>query len=151
MAYVNTSVGFLANRAAWKYRSLLNRIIGQCAYEITVEHWIVLYHLFQNDCVSQIELARATYKDRANVTRLVQKLKTLRLIARKRSQADQRCFVVSLTEEGRELVLKLRPQLKAVTEAVNTHFGADRIAHLGRELEALYDFVDCFELSSVDD
>lgn len=149
MAYVNTSVGFLANRAAWKYRSLLNQIIGQCAYDITVEHWIVLYYLFQNDCVSQIELARATYKDRSNVTRLIQKLKKLNLISRKRSKVDQRCFVVSLTETGRELVVLLRPQLKAVTEAVNAHFGEERISDLSRELEALYDFTDGFEVSSV--
>jgi len=149
MAQVNASVGFLANRAAWKYRSLLNQIIQQCAYDITVEHWIALYYLYQHDQVSQIDLARATYKDRANVTRLIQKLDALHLIKRERSVSDQRSFVVSLTNDGKKLVAQLQPQLKAVTEAVNTHFGAERILRLQKDLQELYDFADQFSVGDV--
>lgn len=144
MAQVNASVGFLANRAAWKYRSLLNRIIAQCDYDITVEHWIALYYLYRNHQVSQIELARATYKDRANVTRVIQKLMHRDLVRRSRSVEDQRSFVVSLTENGRKLVSQLQPKLKNVTDAVNLHFGEDRIQNLRNELQALYDFADQF-------
>lgn len=142
MACVKETVGFLANRAAWKYRFMLNQVIAPCGYDITVEHWIVLYALYQNDQISQIELARATYKDRANVTRLIQKLEVCHLVKRIRAPGDQRSFVVSLTKEGQALVKKLRPKLKAVTDAVNVHFGEKRVARLQKDLLELCDFVD---------
>ncbi|MDP6040672.1 MAG: MarR family transcriptional regulator [Candidatus Latescibacteria bacterium] len=83
---------------------MLTRVIRQGGYEITPEHWIILASLRSKGSVSQIELAKATYKDKANVTRLLKKLLEMNLAKRVRNSDDRRHFKVSLTPDGRALL-----------------------------------------------
>jgi len=139
---LGNTFAFIASRTVWKYRSMLTGVIRQDGYDITPEHWIVLICLFNRQSASQIDLARATYKDKANVTRLLRRLLDEKLIKRERSSKDRRFFEVSLTKEGRALVKALRPKLRKAVETVNRHFGEDRMEFLKQELPSLTDSVD---------
>ena len=112
MDRIRSTVGFMANKVAWKYRQVLTQVIRQGGYDITTEHWIILASLRSQGQVSQIELARATYKDKANVTRLLKRLLELNLVEHTRCTEDRHHFKVSLTEEGLALLKIVTPKLK---------------------------------------
>ena len=134
-------------------RHMLTRVIRQGGYEITPEHWIILASLRSKGPVSQIELAKATYKDKANVTRLLKKLLEMNLAKRVRNSDDRRHFKVSLTPDGRALLKLVTPKLKVATEAIDKHLGEETVAYLKQELGALSDHLDVviqeWELESV--
>jgi len=142
MNAIRPTIGFIANAVAWKYRQMLTRVIRQCGYDITPEHWILLAALRTKDSMSQIELARSTYKDKANVTRLLKRLLKSNLVRRERSTEDRRHFKVSLTTEGRKLLRRLTPKLRAATQAVDDHLGEDKVELLKRELTSLSNHLD---------
>ncbi|MDP6037452.1 MAG: MarR family transcriptional regulator [Candidatus Latescibacteria bacterium] len=142
MDRVKSTVGFIANKVAWKYRHVLTRVIRQGGYDITPEHWIILASLRSQGSVSQIDLARATYKDKANITRLLKKLLSMNLVKRARCSDDRRHFKVSLTPEGRVLLKLVTPKLKIATDAIDRHMGEETVAYLKQELGALSDHLD---------
>ena len=71
--------------------------------EITIEQWSILYHLWQEDCLSQQELCRRTYRDKPSMTRLIDNLEKQKLVRRNASKEDRRKNLVCLTQAAKEL------------------------------------------------
>ncbi len=70
---------------------------------ITPDQFRVLTHLWQHDGCSQQELAIATYRDRANVTRIIDILEREGIVERRDHESDRRVFKIYLTRKGRAL------------------------------------------------
>lgn len=94
-----------------KTSSLLKNELGRRLkpFGITVEQWRVLKRLWQEDGLSQKELADQILKDQPNTARILDKLQCKGIIKRVASPADRRCFMIFLTEEGRGLRERLLP------------------------------------------
>jgi DNA-binding MarR family transcriptional regulator len=63
----------------------------------------VLNRLWEQDGLSQAELAERTFKDPPNTARILERLERKGLIARAPDPADRRVQLVRLTEAGRGL------------------------------------------------
>ncbi len=68
----------------------LQKNFRNAGLEITIEQWSVLYHLWKEDGLSQLELGNRTYRDKASTTRLIDNLEKQELVTRVASKDDRR-------------------------------------------------------------
>ena len=101
------TIGYTINRTAIRMRNELWKKFKEKGFDITIDHWIVLNRLWDEDGWTQSELAMMTYKDKANITRILDAMAKRDLIERKPDLNDRRVFRVHLTEKGKKL--KSRP------------------------------------------
>lgn len=78
----------------------LQKNFRDAGLEITIEQWSVLYHLWENDGLSQQDLCNLTYRDKPSVTRLIDNLEKQKLVKRVSSKEDRRKNIVTLTENA---------------------------------------------------
>ncbi|MDX1958279.1 MAG: MarR family transcriptional regulator [Leptospiraceae bacterium] len=75
--------------------------------DVSIEQWFILTKLYKNAGASQIELADKIFKDKANITRMVDGLEKKDLVIRKDDENDRRKFRIYLTDRGKELTKRL--------------------------------------------
>jgi len=81
----------------------LQKNFRQAGLEVTIEQWSILYHLWKQDCISQQELCKHTFRDKQSITRLIDNLEKQKLVKRTASKTDRRINLVCLTDAGRDL------------------------------------------------
>lgn len=81
----------------------LQKISRNAGLEITIEQWSVLYHLWKEDGLSQLELGNRTFRDKASTTRLIDNLEKQELVTRVASKDDRRINLVYLTDIAKPL------------------------------------------------
>lgn len=64
---------------------------------------LALFHLWQEDGLSQSELRKKTGTEASTISNMLNKLENDRVIYRQRSQEDQRVILVFLTDKGKKL------------------------------------------------
>lgn len=70
-------------------------------YEITPDQYALLAYLWNDDGLTQKELAALASKDQTNLAKTLERLEEIGLIDRKTHPTDGRARLVYLTEEGR--------------------------------------------------
>jgi DNA-binding MarR family transcriptional regulator len=70
---------------------------------LSLNTWFVLRALWENDGLSQVELARRLDVTPAAMVGLVNTLQAAGLVTRERSDSDGRAFCIRLTQAGRDL------------------------------------------------
>ena len=94
-------LGFVIYRTALALKSALQRFFKEHGFEITVEQWAIIRHLWEEDGLSQREIAEKTSKDKPNITRMVDALEQKRLVFRQPDPRDRRKYCIYLTKEGK--------------------------------------------------
>lgn len=105
---------FLLDRTARTVKQYAQRRFKDLGFNITVDQWLVLRHLSENNDLNQKELAELVSKDHPTLTRIIDLLCEKGLTERKIHPEDRRCFKVSLTPAGNEKVKQILPQIKDV-------------------------------------
>jgi DNA-binding MarR family transcriptional regulator len=88
------SAGLAMNKV---YRKLLRKL------DLTYPQYLVMLVLWERDGVTVSEIGARLFLDSATLTPLLKRLEAAGLVARARSNADERQVVVSLTEAGQAL------------------------------------------------
>jgi len=110
-----------------RYRSFLE------ALGLTFTQYMVLVRLWERDRVSVAEVGRELDLDSGTLTPLLKRLEAKGLVDRRRSRADERVVLISLTARGREIG---RQAARAPgQERLAGLFESDAIAELLRALE----------------
>ncbi len=106
---LNDSYGYLINLAAQRLKHELHLAFQARGYDITPEQWAVLNRLWEEDGLSQVELAERTFKDKPGTTRILTLLETKGAVVRRPDESDGRVQRVFLTKTGKDLKDKLIP------------------------------------------
>ena len=106
---LDNSYGYLINLAAQRLKYELHQIFQARGYDITPEQWAVLNRLWEQDGLSQVELAERTFKDKPSTTRILNLLEQKGIVLRRRDAEDGRVMHVFLTKAGKDLKEKLIP------------------------------------------
>ena len=99
----------IAHLAARFYRAIMkhiNRELSNEGLNITLEQWPLLIHLWDQDGLSQSDLARRLFKDKTTIARLVASIESSGMIERNRSEKDKRGKCLHLTKRGKEIMDK---------------------------------------------
>ena len=106
---LDDSYGYLINLAAQRLRYELHQTFQAKGYDVTPEQWAVLNRLWEEDGLSQVELAERTFKDKPSTTRILNLLEKKRIVMRRPDETDGRILRVFLTKIGKDLKEKLIP------------------------------------------
>lgn len=85
-------------------------------YDITFEQWTVMNVLYAEPGLIQSEIADKTYKDKTNVTRILDVLSKNGYVVRKSHENDRRSSCIYLTEKGTKMFDDLIPCVEAINE-----------------------------------
>lgn len=88
------------------------------------------------------EIAERTYRERHNITTLVDRLKKGGLVKTTRDNADKRLISVALTEKEREALNKAIPVAREIVNQVMSSISKGDAALLERRLRVLRQNVD---------
>lgn len=102
---LDQSIGLLTNQTSRRIVRHVNSKLE--AYDITLEQWIVLLTLSEQEGISQKHLAEKVDKDQPTVARILDILERKELAERRASKEDRRSFSVHITNKGINLKEKV--------------------------------------------
>jgi len=80
--------------------------------DITTEQWVLMDLLYQNNGISQNDLANGTFKNAPTVSRIVDLLCKKGITERKRFENDRRRYKIFLTSKGKRTYKKVLPKVE---------------------------------------
>lgn len=95
---------FLMDKAQKASKKLSIKTFKDAGLEITLDQWVVLRRIYEEKSQTQIELARATLKDAASITRILDLLHSKNLVRRVPHETDKRKSSLILTNRGIETI-----------------------------------------------
>lgn len=112
-------VGFLLRRAYQRHLAIFQA--NSCDDQLTSVQFSTLCALRDSGPQSQGELVKATGVDQATIRGIIERLKARGLVALSKDSDDGRKVIVSLTSDGSDLLGKMIPHAREITEQT---FGA---------------------------
>ncbi|MCB0729781.1 MAG: MarR family transcriptional regulator [Ignavibacteriae bacterium] len=99
--YFNESIGFIIVKAGRLIENKLKLNFEKENIDITPQQWSVLTYLWNEDGISQQELADAFSKDKTSMTRLLNNMEKNQLISRQIDSLDKRNKKIFLTNKSK--------------------------------------------------
>ncbi len=107
------------------------------AYDMTEPQWRVLRTLAANEEVEVTQLAEMVFLLPSSLSRILKDLTDRGLIRRRTSAQDLRKGLVSISDEGLDLIEAATPETAKVNAEIERLFGRERLGKLERLLEEL--------------
>ena len=106
-------------------------------FDVTPEQWAVLSRLAEKDGLSQNDIAHITFKDNANITRIVDKLQRKGLLERKAHPSDRRTWLLYITPGGKGVIKQLQPLALKVLERATGQIPEEEVRKLNNQMQKI--------------
>lgn len=136
---LDDSFGYLINLAAQRLKYELHQTFQAKGYDVTPEQWAVLNRLWEQDGLSQVELAERTFKDKPGTTRILNLLEKKKIVVRRPDEDDGRVLRVFLTKTGKDLKEKLIPCAEEVLVKSGRNLTKEQISQFKQTLNQMLD------------
>lgn len=103
-------IGLHTNQMHKKMMRFLNRSLEW--YELTLEQWVVLSTLSEQEQINQKTLSLKSGKDPTSLLRILDILEKKDMIERRQFQGDRRASSLFITEKGRKLKEEVAPYIE---------------------------------------
>lgn len=125
--------------ASFKLRYLIKGKLQKSLknYDISLDQWIILSRIYQNEGSNQKKLAEVSHKDRAVITRILNILENKGLIERKKSYHDKREFLIYLTDKGNDLYKETSAIISQNSQKINSVFSDSELKQFKSLLDKL--------------
>jgi len=130
---IEKSTGFIIYRTALAMKGAFERFLKEQGFDVTPEQCAILNLLREEEGLSQKEIGHVLFKDKPNISRMLDILERKRLV--RRQATDRRKYAIFLTEEGKQLVDKVHPLKLQLGEKVLNGL-------LAREIEVLESLIN---------
>lgn len=137
-----STYSYLLDRTARRVKQYAQRKFNAENYDITVDQWIIIKRLNQNNDLNQTQLAEITGKDTPTLTRIIDLLCKKGLTERRVQQTDRRCFTIHLTELGTQTVQEWTPKMSEIRMKAWENLTEDDYLNLKRILDTIYNNLD---------
>lgn len=108
-SFLDKSAGYLINITTLLLKREFSSAIKNNNINVTPEQWAILNRLNEKSGLTQKEVAKLTFKDNANITRIVDKLENKGLVIRQSDSNDRRTWKISITSKGAEMRDSIEP------------------------------------------
>src|SRR5687768_1683387 len=105
---------FLLDRTARRVKQYAQQKFKELNLQITVDQWLLLKHLYENEKMKQNELADILFKDNPTLTRIIDLLCEKGLTIRTMHPTDRRSFHVELTRARKKKVEQIKPKSRNI-------------------------------------
>ena len=129
---------FILDRTARRVKQYAQRKFKELNFNVTVDQWLVLKHLYENESMKQNELAELLSKDNPTLTRIIDLLCEKELAVRNVHPTDRRCFHVALTRHGRTKVEQMKPKIKKIRLKAWEGLSKEDFNHFQKVLDTIY-------------
>ncbi|WP_057935574.1 MarR family winged helix-turn-helix transcriptional regulator [Algoriphagus resistens] len=129
---------FLLDRTARKVKQYAQQQFKTGDFDVTVDQWLVLKNLSENNLLSQTELANLVFKDHPTLTRIIDLLCKKGYVERVPHPQDRRSFQLHLTESGASKVVSLRPEIHQIREKAWENLSPHDFEEFKRILNTIY-------------
>jgi len=136
------ALGHFMGRTTRAMSRMLQNVIANAGYDITIEQWVIIANLNRKNGQFQQQLADNTYKNKTSVTRMINALQKKGLVERVSDQEDLRQKRVFLTQKGAQLYEKLRPLAMQVQEKATQGIDSEEMEYCKNILLKIYDNID---------
>jgi DNA-binding MarR family transcriptional regulator len=136
---VEYMTGFMIERSSKRMKQVCQQILKENDFNITVDQWVVLQELNQNDGQGQISLANRTFKDAPTITRIIDLLSQKGYVTRVNNPEDRRRFKICLTTEGKDLVTQVSPFIFEFRKKAYAGLNQEQMDNLKQALNHIFD------------
>lgn len=133
---------FLLDRTARKVKQYAQQQFKTGDFDVTVDQWLVLKNLSENELLSQTELANLVFKDHPTLTRIIDLLCKKGYVERVPHPQDRRSFQLHLTDSGVAKVTELRPKILEIREKAWENLTESDFEEFKRILNTIYQNLD---------
>ena len=106
--------------------------------DISMDQWIVLGPIWENDGLSHKEISEYCLKDKTSVTKIIDTLEKKNLVVRVSDQLDHRVKRVVLSNKGKELFLQAIPIMELTRDQLREGITEQDIESLRSVLTKIY-------------
>ena len=131
--------GFILERTAKRMKQHFQRQLVLAETDITIDQWVVLQSLNEENGLSQLDIAKATYKDAPTITRIIDLLCKKELTRRVPDLNDRRRFSIQLTQKGRKKIDLVMPVIQTAREDAWNGLSKEDMDVLVRVLNVVFD------------
>ncbi|MDR6843783.1 MarR family transcriptional regulator [Flavobacterium granuli] len=112
MEKLNDIIFYSIEKSIKAYRQFAQKNISKAGIEITIDQWLVLKTIEEDNSISQKDIAHKTFKDVASITRIIELLVQKGYLSRNLKSEDRRRFDLTLTNEGNVIIEKMQPYIQ---------------------------------------
>ena len=94
---------FLTGKAYTALSRRLQKNFRDGGIAVTSEQWSILYSLWEEEGLTQQELALRTFREKTAITRIIDNMERADLVIRVADKNDRRSNLIYLTKSGRQL------------------------------------------------
>ncbi|WP_078430583.1 MarR family winged helix-turn-helix transcriptional regulator [Alkalihalobacterium alkalinitrilicum] len=113
------SIGFKIANTGRLVINRLNKNFKDNNYPVTNEQWSIMIRLWEEDGLTQHQLALLTGKDQPSVSRLINNMVKRDLVKRVPHPVDGRTNLIFLTSEGKKMQIGLIEQAQKTIEQIS--------------------------------
>ena len=135
--YPEEHIGRLVVRTRSLLSQRLHQALNAYGFTITPEQWAILIGLWEEDGISQTQLAERAIKDKPTTTRILKLLENQDLVYRQKDATDRRAQQVFLTDKGKKLVKQMIPLAVEVLNKAQLGLTTQEVAELKRMLKVI--------------
>ena len=106
--------------------------------DISMDQWIVLGPIWENDGLSHKEISEYCLKDKTSVTKIIDTLEKKNLVVRVADQLDHRVKRVVLSNKGKQLFLQAIPIMELTRDQLREGITEQDIESLRSVLTKIY-------------
>lgn len=117
-------------------------------YDITLEQWVILKTLSENDGISQKQLSVRLQKDQNTIKAMVDKMESKQFLRRESNPKDKRAFLLFVTVKGSLLVEELSLIDEAAIAEVEKPLSREEVGVLKSMLSCIEKGLDEQKLSA---
>ena len=136
-SFLDESIGYHVNMAGMLLKRELAGVFKAQGFDVTPEQWAVLSRLAEKDGLSQNDIALITFKDNANITRIVDKLQKKGLLERRAHPSDRRTWLLYITLPGKEIIEQLQPLAIKVLEKATRQISGEEVRKLNHQMQKI--------------
>ena len=115
---------FYMEQIVRQYRQLATQALKSHQAGLSVDQWVVLKQISENNGSSQVEIGSSTVKDAPTTTRIIDQLVGKNLVSKQLDPEDRRRYMVFVTEKGRQLIERLIPVVQEYRQVPLQGFSA---------------------------
>ena len=111
---INENLYYQIELTARKIRQYGQTVLRDHGIDITVEQWLVLKVVAENEGINLLRVSEILYKDKPTISRMVKFLEQKELLSKASSETDLRELSLHLTLKGKEWIKHFYPVVEQI-------------------------------------
>lgn len=113
-------------------------LLSQPHIDTTVDQWVIIQLLYQNQSISQHQLAKLAFKDAPTITKMLDILEFKQIVKRENHSSDKRKNRIELTALGKTKYNQILPLVKQFRQEAYEGLSHEELLGLDKILQKIF-------------